>query len=206
MLQELDVRLSDVFGADNVLWVEGPTEEICFPLLLKAFGHSISAGTAVVATINPNDLTGKRPRRSLVWEVYERLTVASALIPPALAFSFDREDRTPIEIEDITRRSRGLAHFLPRRTYENYLLDAESISAILNKNGIGSSADSIQLWINQNGKQRKYIVSNSMIEVGDQVWLTSVNAPKLLADIFDDFSKDAPLPYDKLLHSVALTE
>src|SRR5207248_7661596 len=32
-----------------------------------------------------------------------------------------------------TKESRGLIKFLPRRTYENYLLDAEGITAVLNK-------------------------------------------------------------------------
>src|SRR6185369_12386335 len=29
-LSEIGARLSDVFGADKILWVEGRTEEICF--------------------------------------------------------------------------------------------------------------------------------------------------------------------------------
>jgi len=32
VLAEIGAHLSDVFGADDVLWVEGTTEEICFPL------------------------------------------------------------------------------------------------------------------------------------------------------------------------------
>lgn len=32
LLYDLGVSLSDIFGADNILWVEGPTEEECFPL------------------------------------------------------------------------------------------------------------------------------------------------------------------------------
>ena len=34
-LSEIGARLSDVFGADNILWVEGGTEELCFPLILS---------------------------------------------------------------------------------------------------------------------------------------------------------------------------
>jgi predicted ATPase len=35
-LAEVGAKLSDVFGADAILWVEGPTEEECFPLLISA--------------------------------------------------------------------------------------------------------------------------------------------------------------------------
>src|SRR5262249_857352 len=49
LLAELGVRLSDIFGSESVLWVEGPTEELCFPLLLKHLGIALSAATAIVA-------------------------------------------------------------------------------------------------------------------------------------------------------------
>jgi len=38
-LSEIGVHLADVFGADIVLWVEGGTEEICFPLILREVAH-----------------------------------------------------------------------------------------------------------------------------------------------------------------------
>jgi predicted ATP-dependent endonuclease of OLD family len=34
-LREIGVRLGDVFGADNVIWVEGETEEDCFPIIVR---------------------------------------------------------------------------------------------------------------------------------------------------------------------------
>jgi hypothetical protein len=209
LLKELGARLSDVFGADNVIWVEGPTEEICFPLVLKAFGHALGAGTAVVSIIAPDDLAGKRARHSLAWEIYERLTAGTALIPPALAFSLDRENRSLRDIEDLTRRSKGRAHFLPRRTYENFLLDVAAIRAILNNCGIAATTESVDAWIRENGKQRKYFDDAEVAEAAkadEKIWLKAVDAPELLTDLFWDLSSEAPLAYDKLAHSVALTE
>jgi hypothetical protein len=206
VLQELGVHLSDVFGADNVLWVEGPTEEICFPLLLQHAGRSLSAATAVVAMVNTGDLGGRRTRRSLAWEVYERLSTGSSLIPPALAFSFDQESRTATEIEDMQRRSRGRAHFLPRLTYENYLLDAEAISAVLQSSGITRSPAEVEAWITEHGTRREYFATEGAADVSDPRWPVVVNAPKLLDDLFDDLSADAPVEYDKIVHSVALTK
>jgi hypothetical protein len=204
VLQELGVRLSDVFGADNVLWVEGDTEEICFPKLLKYAAHPLSAATAVVAMVNTGDLESRR--RYLAWRVYERLSAGSALVPPALAFSFDREGRTETQINDIIRMSRGMAHFLPRRTYENYLLDADAIRAVLNLVGIERSVADVAAWIAVNGARQAYFDTPEIVSVADPKWHVIVNAPKLLHDLFGDLSVDAPIEYRKVKHSVALTE
>ena len=103
IIQEIGVRLSDVFGADKVLWVEGQTEELCFPKLLTAAGRSLSPAIAVIAIVNTGDFEARRVRDTLVWEIYKTLTVGSTLVPPALAFSFDRETRTDIERQDMER-------------------------------------------------------------------------------------------------------
>jgi hypothetical protein len=95
ILNDLGVRLSDVFGADSVIWVEGPTEQHCFTLLLTHLGL-LSPATVIVSLVATGDLEGRRPRATLVWQVYERLSKGTALVPPALAFSLDRRtDRLP---------------------------------------------------------------------------------------------------------------
>jgi hypothetical protein len=205
VLDELGVSLSDVFGADRILWVEGPTEAICFPCLLRHAGKPLTATTNVVAMINTGDFEGRRARHSLTWEIYERLTNGSMLIPPALAFSFDREGRTNTEIEDMSRQARGTAHFLPRRTYENFLLDADAISAVLNENGIATSPGCVEAWISEQGARREYFTTGT-IAADDPRWLNVVNAPKLLDDLFKELSADAPIYYRKVVHSVALTD
>ncbi len=40
--------MSDVFGADNVLWVEGRTEEACFPVI---WGSAPTPNERVTATV-----------------------------------------------------------------------------------------------------------------------------------------------------------
>jgi len=49
LLAELGVSLSDVFGADSILWVEGPTEERCFPLILEKVAKKPLRGTQIMA-------------------------------------------------------------------------------------------------------------------------------------------------------------
>jgi AAA15 family ATPase/GTPase len=56
LLAELGVSLSDVFGADNILWVEGPTEERCFPLILEKVAKKPLRGTQILAIKNIGDL------------------------------------------------------------------------------------------------------------------------------------------------------
>jgi len=48
-LLEVGTRLSDLFGADNVVWVEGPTEEECFPKIMRARSITTPPGLAVLA-------------------------------------------------------------------------------------------------------------------------------------------------------------
>ena len=70
-------------------------------------------------------------------------------MPPALAFSFDREGRTEKEMADIRRQSDGRVHFLHRRMFENYLLDPEAIAAVLSQVTGGESGafvDVVRDW------------------------------------------------------------
>jgi hypothetical protein len=156
--------------------------------------------------VNTGDLETTRSRRSLAWEVYEQLTVGSALIPPTLAFCFDQEGRTQSQIDDMVRRSSGMAHFLPRRTYENYLIDVDAISALLNSNGIQITPADVKAWIAANGQRSEYFGNEVVKKCEEPCWPYVVNAPKMLKDLFFALSTDTPLAYDKIKHSVALTE
>ena len=129
-LGEIGARLEDVFGADNVLWVEGQTEEICFPLILKQFGKRSLMGTAILGIRQTGDLEGRDAVR--VFELYGRLTLTNSLLPPAVAFVLDSECRTEEQRVGLAKLSRGLLK-IPRRMYENYLLEPYSIAQTLNQ-------------------------------------------------------------------------
>ena len=104
-------RLADVFGADKVLWVEGRTEEACFPKILTGMLGRALFGTTILGVVNTGDFEGRRS--DIILEVYERLSGATALLPPAIAFIFDAENRTARQCADLTRRRPGQVHFLP---------------------------------------------------------------------------------------------
>ena len=64
-LADIGARLSDVFGADNILWVEGQTEELAFPLILSQIAHRSLMGTAIVGIRQTGDLEGVMPNEYL---------------------------------------------------------------------------------------------------------------------------------------------
>lgn len=201
LLADVGVSLSDVFGADYILWVEGPTEERCFPLLLEHLDLA-SPTLSIASVVATDDLTGNRPRVTLAWEVYQKLSDGSALLPPALAFALDREDRSAQDMDDLVRASRGKVKFLPRRTYENYLIDPEAITAVVTELMGSPPSQSAAEWIEQHKKDRKYL-PRPLGEVDR--WEVVVDAPKLLHDLFNAMS-DAKVEYRKTTHSIMLTE
>ncbi|GCL43297.1 SMC domain protein [Dolichospermum planctonicum] len=129
ILDELGIRLSDVFGADNILWVEGPTEEKCFPLILEELAKIPLRGLKILS-VNSTDALLDGKHSDLVAEVYKKLTTGASLFPPAIGFIFDRENKTEAKIKELEKRN---FTFLNLPMYENYLLNAEAISAIINQ-------------------------------------------------------------------------
>ena len=57
--------------------------------------------------LHTGDFDTKEDRAKLVFRLYERLSHANALVPPALAFVFDREGRSEQELVDLEKRDRA---------------------------------------------------------------------------------------------------
>ncbi len=197
-----------MFGADNILWVEGPTEEICFPMILQRVAKKPLLGTAIIGVKHTGDLEGKQAKK--VYEIYDKLSKASGLIPPALGFIFDREGRSKKERDDIERTSGGLATFLPRRLYENYLLNPDGVVAVVN--GIEGfretpvTAEEIREWFDTEGQNTKYGRPTETVQGGPpETWIIYVHGAKLLNDLFSALS-EARVTYFKTEHSVKITE
>jgi len=107
-----------------------------------------------------------------IWEIYERLSHATALMPPALAFSFDREGRTDTQMADLVRQSKGKVFFLPRRMLENYVLEPEAIAAVLNTlpafRDAFISDDQVTQWLVETARQcfRRGLRPSLAIQIG----------------------------------------
>src|SRR5262249_46330835 len=112
VLTEVGVRLSDVFGADAILWVEGQTEEQSFPLIVERILHRQLEGVKILGVMQTGDFDKRYADR--VIHIYNRLSTAGALVPPAVGYIFDRElrsargRRTPTEAK-LTALNRGSA-------------------------------------------------------------------------------------------------
>ena len=208
LLSEVGARLSDVFGADNILWVEGATEEFCFPLIVEKVLQRPLLGTKIIGVTQTGDFEGKHS--DLILQIYDRLTKGSGLIPPAIGFIFDREGRSKQDQDDLIRRSQGKVVFLPRRMYENYLLNSHAIASVVSQiEGFRDSPvtpEEVEHWLHCNRIDKKYYDSNICeSERTGEGWMRDVHGAKLLETIFKEFS-ELRFEYDKVKYGVSITE
>lgn len=208
LLKEVGARLSDVFGADDILWVEGPTEEACFPLILSKVSGRPLLGTKILGVVQTGDFESKHS--DTILEIYRRLSEGRGLLPPAVGFVFDREDRSEREREDLVRQSRGKVAFTDRRMYENYLLNPRAIAAVASeiegfREGTDIEPEEVSWCLEKHRWDNKYfdktVDKDSRTE---EVWSSDVHGAKLLGDMFQDLS-ETRVSYDKVVHGTALT-
>jgi predicted ATPase len=210
LLAEVGVSLSDVFGADNILWVEGPTEQICFPLILEKVAKKSLLGTTILAVQDVGRLDNKSKNASLIFDIYDKLSGGSSLFPPAIGFLFDRETRSDNEEKDLQERSKKLVTLLPRRMYENYLLHSEAITAIINECDENReeklTIEEVKEWIDKNKYELDYFPKDVKIQgISDNDWRCTVDGAKLIKELFAHFC-ETRLRFYKTTHSVKLTE
>jgi predicted ATPase len=139
-LIDLGIRLTDLHGCDSVLWVEGETEEAIFPSLLRHFHPAEAEGIAVLSLHSTGDFESKKMKPGKVAEIYRTLSESSFLAPPMVAIALDRESRKKPEIDQIESDCSGIAHFLQRPMFEDYLLNASAIAQVIN-DSFGTSVD-----------------------------------------------------------------
>ncbi|MEG4087921.1 AAA family ATPase [Microcoleus sp. Pol12B4] len=215
LLAELGVSLSDVFGADSILWVEGPTEERCFPLILEKVAKKPLRGTQIIAVKNTGDFEGKRAH--LVFDVYDKLSGGSSLFPPTVGFVFDLEERCQQEMKDLQKRSQHPVKFLERRMYENYLLHPDAIAAALNHEDAGReqpvSGEEVRERLETHKLNKNYFPKpntqcskdDTSKHLGNAKWIGKIDAAKVLDALFAELS-EARVKFKKTSHSLMLTE
>lgn len=202
-LQEIGASLSDVFGVEQILWVEGKTEELCFPLILSELYQEYLSGAAIIGIIHTGDFEDKHKR--VAFEIYQNLSKGKGILPPAIGFIFDRENRAEQEIKELKTLSDGAIHFTHRKMFENYLLNSSAISAVLSAT-IGSEVppDAIETWFERDGWLAKYFPKSEPKRT-PEIWLQKVDGAKVLEDIFKEFSEQK-YPYEKITHGLQLTK
>ena len=201
LLRSVGARLSDVFGMDSIIWVEGETDEECFPMILRA--HNIPLfGTRILRLAHTGDLTSEKHAASAV-KLYKRLSAGEAHLPPALAFVFDADQEsklTPVKAE-IGKQIK----LLKRQNYESYLLDADAIAEILREDDEQHfdkhSADSVQQWIDDNFRRECYYPKKEFDE-SDRI--NRIDGANFLAGLFNCLT-NTRVEYRKIDHSPRLT-
>lgn len=205
VLSEVGARLSDVFGADRILWVEGRTEEECFSLIWTSALKRPLLGSVILGVTSTAEFRPKDARRTL--QIYQRLSQSRGLLPPAVGFIFDRDGRSATEQSDLIRESKGAVSFLGRRMYENYLLDSNAIVAVASH--IPGFSDltptNVAAWIEGHAWDSRYWEEAvPEAERSSERLSREVDAASLLSDLFSDLS-DSKAIYRKVEHGVALT-
>jgi AAA15 family ATPase/GTPase len=203
-LAEIGSKLSDVFGADDILWVEGRTEEICFPKIVEKISGLSLMGTSILGVKNTGDFEKKGAQN--VFDIYTKLSKGKGLLPPAVGFVFDREDRTKQEMHDLIKQSDGKVKFTQRKMFENYLLNAKAIHSVLNSiDEISVSQESITEWISLHKWDKEFIKKKFADEKNEDKWLIEVDGAKFLETMFSELTQ-SKVAFEKIKHSVGLCE
>lgn len=196
LLQDIGASLGEVFGADRVLWTEGATEQMAFPLVLDAFAVPL-LGTAIMGVKSTGDF--EKRDAELVFDVYDRLS-SSALLPPAVSFVFDSETRSEQKKADLIRRSHGKLRFLPLPMFENYLLVPDALAAVMNgTEGFRQPAitsGEVANWMTANAEQFRIN--------GEPELAQFAHGANLLERLFLDLS-ESRVEYRKVEHGIAVT-
>ncbi|HEV2489570.1 MAG TPA: AAA family ATPase [Candidatus Acidoferrales bacterium] len=206
LLAELGARLSDVFGSDSVLWVEGRTEEECYGKIYRGLVQKPLMGVQILGVRHTGDLEGDAAER--VIEIYNKISASGSLIPPAVGFLFDSECRSVQKKEELVTKSKGLLRFIPRRMYENYLLRPAAIAAVANAI---ENFNTREITADEVGKLSVAMLTDPQFYCGNvlpavvEERISKVNAKRLLRELFNRLS-DTRVRYDEVVHGTVLTE
>ncbi len=193
--EHLGVSMADVFAAERVIWVEGQTEELCFPYLYQQTKGPLPRGTIFTSVVATGDFHAKKRDRTLVYEIYQRLSAAAAPLVVNVAFSFDGENLTESEKCDMRReaKGKGALDFLPRRHLECYLIDSAAIAAfIAHKDPQPASTvtpDSVAAALKKAAAEKPLHIQEWNGNIADEQWLAGVDAAELIGTVCGTLSE-----------------
>ena len=202
----LGVSMADVFAAERIVWVEGQTEETCFPYICQRIGLAVSdiVFASVVATA---DFRGGRGRQ-LTKDLYARLSSAALPLMKSVSFSFDLEDLSPDQTANFRREFNERFLFLPRRNFESFLVSSDAVASLV----VSYCPDlegqvtpqAVTEWALAHGNERKYHASGVWNgDLSNKAWLAKVDGAALLTDLVSELSQQR-LSYNKRIHSQEL--
>jgi hypothetical protein len=181
----IGISMADVFAADRVIWVEGPTEEISFPFIYQAFaGQALPRGTLISSVAATGDFNRKRDRE-IVYEVYRRLSGAASRLVVATTFSFDSETLSEADKAKMVADAGGQLSFLPRRHIECYLLAPDAIAAFIAERDPQSedvvTSEAVGAKFDELAGTLEFKIPEWTGNRSNPAWLAGVDAAKLIA-------------------------
>jgi predicted ATPase len=197
-LIDLGIRLTDLHGCDEVIWVEGETEEAIFPKLLRHYFPEKAQGIAVLPLHSTGDFESRRIKAKKVAAIYKRLSESTFLAPPMVAITLDREARSAADVQRIKDECGGVVHFLPKTMLEDYLLDADSIAIVLSR-ATNTLVDTAQVE-EALGKSKNEIFCLLEPKKSNA---TAYHAAKVLKNVFQTLGKR---DYEKAAHGPELVQ
>lgn len=181
----LGFSMLDVFGNERMIWVEGPTEVICFPQVLRAHEFDLGSEIGFAAVQVPSLFSDRKAKHKQVELIYSNAGKNLAPLLKGMAFGLDREDLGDDAVAK-AERSKRKVKFLPRRCLENYLLSPRHIAKYLRSMDEEiSSEDALQAiegLVEKNGYKAK---SKWTGDIENVDWLKKVDAANLIADLFE---------------------
>ena len=199
----LGFSMLDVFGHDRIVWVEGPTEEIAFPALLKAAGSWPGAEFGFCAVGSTDGFSAGTPRTKQVLQIYENAGRRLSPLLKGMAFALDRERMSAHDVKTYQRKYRKL-RFLPKRSLENYLVHPPSITTLISRlDGRDYNQELIQSSLVKFAPEFSDPRFPFAGELDDADWVANVDAPRLLSRLFAELT-DNRCVYRKTSHSPEL--
>ncbi len=114
VLESVGVTAADLWSADGILWIEGPSD--------RKVAESLVMATEGVADVNI---------RVVPMPDWIRSVASSAAKAQATVFVFDGDERPDVLRNEITQATGNRARFLPVRELENLFLRASAIQPVL---------------------------------------------------------------------------
>jgi energy-coupling factor transporter ATP-binding protein EcfA2 len=210
--RELGISMTDVFAADRIVWVEGPTEEICFPEIYKAeTKKSVPASCKILAVSDTGRLTeGKN--KAAIFQLYRALAEKAAPLVSDVKFSLDSETLTPEQKTDLERAARGSVDFLPRRHLECYLIHAASIAEFIAQRYKETLSDTpvptakaVEAALENRAGSKQFKIAEWKNDLEDEAWLARIDAANLINQVCADVS-EARLTFNKKRDSLLLLQ
>jgi AAA domain/AAA domain, putative AbiEii toxin, Type IV TA system len=203
----LGVSMADVFAAERVIWVEGATEEVCFPFIYESEKGILPRGVKMTSVVATGDLSGKRRHRTVVYEIYERVSKAAAPLVKSVLFSFDSELLPEKEQDEMRSDSGGKLRFLPRRHFECYLISPAAIADFIISKDTESSeltAKSVETELHRLAGEQPF-KRDWMDDLTAEAWLATVDAATLIGKACGALT-DHRLTFNKKKGSLALLQ